>query len=146
VNRLYWAHQELHALARCEHINSIPLVGGGSAGLLRRDGADEIAERRRPEYDVPSSGRAIAAFIRGLGRVALSCAISSDGFATVSATVAPRILIGFGSPVVEFWCSISALSSSPKITMITDIQVHIISPITAPREPSVALWSAKFLR
>ena len=52
--------------------------------------------------------------------------------------VAPRTPIGSSGPVVEsraVWCSISEFSSAPRMMMTTEIQVHIMKPMTAPSEP-----------
>jgi hypothetical protein len=56
----------------------------------------------------------------------------------VSAMVAPRAPIGISGPVVEsraVWCSISEFSSAPAIRITTEIQVHIMKPMTAPSDP-----------
>src|ERR1700722_8975531 len=55
---------------------------------------------------------------------------------------APRTPIGFGEPVVvskEVWCSISALTSAPSRIAIAEIQIHVMNPTAAPREPYVSL-------
>ena len=57
---------------------------------------------------------------------------------TVSAMRAPRCPSGFCGLVVEsraVWCSISALISPPSSTIVAEIQIQVMKPITAPSEP-----------
>ena len=66
------------------------------------------------------------------------CARRLNGRPTVSAITAPRSPIGLAAPVVEsiaVWCSISAFSSAPIRTTITENQIQSMKPITAPSEP-----------
>jgi hypothetical protein len=56
----------------------------------------------------------------------------------VSATKAPRSPSGWAAPVVEssaVWCSISELSEPPRMMMVTDSQIQVSMPTTAPSEP-----------
>ena len=58
--------------------------------------------------------------------------------ATVSATFALRVPSGSGLPVVvslAVWCSISAFNSAPSSTMVVEIQIQVMKPMTAPSEP-----------
>jgi hypothetical protein len=67
----------------------------------------------------------------------LSCHQSCSA-PTVSAIVAPRAPRGFGLPVVvsrTVRCSVSALTSAPINTTITDSQSQNMNPMMAPREP-----------
>jgi len=60
----------------------------------------------------------------------------------VSATRAPRIPSGVSPRTVvstAVWCSISALISAPRMKITDDIHTHIMKPMTAPKEPYMAL-------
>ena len=56
----------------------------------------------------------------------------------VSAITAPRSPIGLGAPMVvsrAVWCSISAVSSAPTRTTITENHTQSMKPIIAPSDP-----------
>ena len=57
---------------------------------------------------------------------------------TVSAIWASRVPKGCSGPRVvsaSVWCSISALISAPTRTIVVEIQIQVMKPITAPSEP-----------
>jgi hypothetical protein len=57
---------------------------------------------------------------------------------TVSAIFAPRLPSGFSGPVVvsrAVWCSVSAFSLAPIKTTMTESQIQVMKPMTAPSEP-----------